>query len=59
MFFYLGLAGCALIASLAALAVAPWIVLALGSIVRFAALPIIISLIVKTIELRLSAKSHS
>ena len=59
MFFYLGLAGCALIASLAALAIAPWIVLAIGSIVRFVALPIIISLIIKTIELKLLAKSHS
>ena len=59
MFFYLGLAGCALLASLAALAIAPWLVLAIGAIIRFAALPIIISLILKTIEIKLSAKSHS
>ena len=59
MFFYLGRCRLRLITSLAALAIAPWIVLAIGSIVRFAALPIIVSLIIKTIELKLSAKSHS
>ena len=59
MFFYLGLAGCALAGSLVALAILPWVVVAVGAIVRFAAIPIIISLILKTIEIKLSAKSHS
>jgi hypothetical protein len=59
MFFYLGLAGCALAGSLVALAALPWAVVAIGAIFRFAALPIIISLILKTVEIKLSAKSHS
>ena len=59
MFFYLGLAGCAVVASLTVLAIAPWLILAIAAIVRFAALPIIIALTLKTIEVKFSAKSHS